>query len=138
MNFYATKICLTGHMNIVKGYFVHQVDSIGRNLSIKTILSERLTETYNLAPIKVYFVSFIFLFLHKNICCGSSLDCCGYLMSTTTHVFMKKRFIIIFCQKKGSLPETMLIGPQNKIVTVIFFLPSNLNICFGCSKEPSH
>ena len=25
---------------------------------------------------------------------------------------------------------------EHKIV--IIFLPSNLNICFGCSKEPSH
>ena len=31
-----------------------------------------------------------------------------------------------------------MIRKQFERKIVIFFLPINLNICFGCSKEPSH
>ena len=34
-----------------------------------------------------------------------------------------------------------LIGPDKEFyerMIVIIFLPMNLNMCYGCSKEPSH
>ena len=54
---------------------------------------------------------------------------------------MMKKIPDTFFPKEGKEVHYILTGldkqkDQRKIVT--FFLPISFNICFGCSKEPSH
>ena len=44
-------------------------------------------------------------------------------------------------EKKIKIHQDMGIGPDKEIYLhkiLIIFLPINLNMCFVCSKEPSH
>ena len=65
-------------------------------------------------------------------------------------LFLSDRLRQVYCSSVKailSLPtdipysKTLIIGPDKHIFErklVIIFLPISLNICFGCSKEPSH